>query len=80
MKSIWNKRPTPSPISVGQFSGNSEDGYQMFRNGGYYASQNSLVAPALGVPALSLEFGFGQSLTLDFGGFYAAAPPPPEEP
>lgn len=77
MKSIWNKRPTPSPVSIGQFAGNSEDGFSIFRNGAYYASPNSLVPPAVGVPALSLDFGFGQSLTLDFGGFYSVAPPAP---
>ncbi len=80
MRSLWNRRPTPSPISVGQFSGSEADGYKMFRNGSYYSEPNSLVAPTVGVPVLSLEFGMGsQSLALDFGGFRALAPSPEDE-
>lgn len=76
MRSIWNRKPTPSPIAVGEFVGNEEDGYQLYRNGAYYAAPNSLLGPAPGVAALSLDFGFGQSVVLEFGGFRSAPPAP----
>ena len=73
MRSIWNRQPTPSPVAVGQFTGNEEDGYSFFRDGAYYAP-NSLKGPSPGVPALALDFGFGQALVLEFGGFHAVGP------
>jgi hypothetical protein len=81
MRSPWKRTATPSPISVGQFSGNAEDGWSLFQFGAYYQQPNSLAPPAVGTPVLSLDFGFGSGrLTLDFGGFHALAPPAPEEP
>jgi hypothetical protein len=77
----WTQNATPSPISVGRFSGNAEDGWSLFQHGAYYSAPNSLVSPARGTSVLSLEFGSGQRLSLDFGGFHSLGPaPPPEEP
>lgn len=74
MRNIWPKNPTPSPVAIGQFAGNSEDGFSFFRDGQFYDAPNTLVAPATGTPVLALDFGSGQHLCLDFGGFYAQAP------
>lgn len=75
MRGPWNRQPTPSPVSMGVWTGNEDDGYQVFRNGAYYTQPNSLLGPTPGMATLSLDFGFGQSLSLDFGGFHAAQPP-----
>jgi hypothetical protein len=80
MRSPWKRGATPSPISVGQFSGNSEDGWALFQQGAYYQQPNSLVPPSVGSSVLTLDFGFGGRLSLDFGGFHSLAPPAPEEP
>ena len=74
MRSLWNRRPTQSPITVGQFveDPGTPGEFQLYQNGAYYSKPNSLQAPAVGIPALSLDFGFGQQVTLDFGGFMAA--------
>ena len=69
----WTRKPTPSPVSVGVWTGD-----KIFKNGAYYEQPDSILGPNPGVPSLSLNFGFGQSLNLDFGGFHAVSPP--EEP
>lgn len=74
MRSIWNRNPVPSPVAIGQFAGNPDDGYSFYRDGQYYDQPNTVVAPATGAPVLALDFGSGQHLCLDFGGFYAKAP------
>lgn len=79
MRKPWTRSATPSPLAVGQFSGNSEDGFSLYQFGAYYQRPNSLAPPSTGASVLSLDFGFGQgSLALDFGGFHSV--PPPSDP
>lgn len=71
MKNPWRRQPTPSPVSVGVWT----DEQKIYKNGAYYSQPDSILGPTPGAPSLSLDFGFGQSLNLDFGGFHAVAPP-----
>lgn len=76
MRKAFLQTATPSPITVGRFSGNSEDGWSLFQFGAYYANPNSAVPPSVGTSVLSLNFGFGQGqVSLDFGGFHSLGPP-----
>lgn len=80
MRNNWRQQATPSPVSMGVWTKDDNDQYAIFRNGAYYRSPNSLLVPSPGAAMLSLDFGFGQSLSLDFGGFYAQYEPKEIEP
>ena len=70
MRNPWIRKQTPSPISVGVWD---ED--RIWKNNAYYDQPDSVIGPTPGVPSLSLDFGFGQSLNLEFGGFHVVPAP-----